>query len=362
MMGGRDGPQKRGPQQRQRRRRARSVRGAVSHPVHSTPGASLVCQKPGSLHTLGGVSVLAIVLPVFLVIALGAVLTRTRFLGPELLAELNRLTYFVGLPAFLFSSISGAALGGGRALTVFGVMGGATLLALGVAYGVAKLRGVAPESFGSFLHAAVRGNLAYVGLPVISLALAARGGSTAWPVALLAMAPLTVVANALGVLLLLVGHGKPGPGALRTLAWQLGTNPLLLSSAAGAAVAAAGFPLPVWLAQSVAVTGQMALPLALLCIGGTLVTMRLQGKRTLAFLASILKVGVTPLLGWPLAHWIGLSPDETLIALLFLATPTAAASFTLAGKLGGDEALAATSVVVSTALSIVSLSVVLVLV
>lgn len=307
-------------------------------------------------------SVVAIVLPVFLVIALGAVLTRTRFLSAALLAELNRLTYYVGLPAYLFSSIAGATLGGGRALTVFGVMGGATLLALGVAYVVAKLRRVPAESFGSFLHASIRGNLAYIGLPVISLALAARhAGADAWAVALLAMAPLTVVANVLGVLLLLVGHGKPAPGMWRTLGWQLATNPLLIASAAGAICAASGRELPRWLMQSVMVTGQMALPLALLCIGGTLIVMPLRGKRTTAVLASVLKVAVTPLLGWPLARWIGLSPDETMIALLFLATPTAAASFTLAGKLGGDEALAATSVVVSTALSIVSLSVVLAL-
>ena len=307
-------------------------------------------------------SVLAIVLPVFLVIALGVVLTRTRFIGAELIGELNRLTYFVGLPAYLFSSISEATVGGGRAMTVFGVMAGATLATLGVAYVVAKLRRVQADSFGSFLHASIRGNLAYVGLPVISLALAARGASAAWPVASLAMAPLTVIANALGVLLLLVGHGKPGPGAWRTLVVQLATNPLLLSSAAGAAVAASGIVLPKWFAQSVAVTGQMALPLALICIGGSLVTMPLRGKRTQAVFASVLKVGITPLLGWPLARWFGLSPDETVIALLFLATPTAAASFTLAGKLGGDEALAATSVVVSTALSIVSLTVVLLLV
>jgi len=308
------------------------------------------------------VSVLAIVLPVFLVIALGVVLTRTRFIGAELIAELNRLTYFVGLPAYLFSSISEAKVGGGRAMTIFGVMAGATLATLGIAYVVAKLRRVPPESFGSFLHASIRGNLAYVGLPVISLALAARGASAAWPVASLAMAPLTVIANALGVLLLLVGHGRPGPGAWRTLVVQIATNPLLLSSAAGAAVAASGLALPRWLAQSVAVTGQMALPLALICIGGSLVTMPLRGKRTQAVLASVMKVGAAPLLGWPLARWIGLSPDETAIALLFLATPTAAASFTLAGKLGGDEALAATSVVVSTALSILSLTAVRLLV
>jgi hypothetical protein len=68
------------------------------------------------------------------------------------------------------------------------------------------------------------------------------------------------------------------------------------------------------------------------------------------------------LFGWPLARAAGLFPDEMRITLLFLACPTAAASFTLAGKLGGDEALAASSVVISTLLSVLSISAVLALV
>ena len=90
--------------------------------------------------------------------------------------------------------------------------------------------------------------------------------------------------------------------------------------------------------------------------------MPLRGRRTAAFTASVLKVAVAPLLAWPIGWWAGLSLDELRIVLLFLACPTAAASFTLAGKLGGDEALAASSVVLSTALSVLSLSAVLALV
>jgi predicted permease len=311
------------------------------------------------------VNVLSIVLPAFLVILLGIVLTRARFISAALIAELNRLTYYVGLPAYLFVSIAEASFGGGRAVVIFGVMAAATFLALAVGYVIAKMRHISAESFGSFLHASIRGNLAYIGLPVVMLAITAHAGPDAGvlrQVALLAMAPLVVVTNTLGVLLLLLGHAKPGPAMLRSIVWQLVTNPLLLASGAGVAFAATGLTLPLWLHQSVAVVGQMALPLALLCIGGTLVIMPLHGKRTNAFLASLLKIGLTPLLAWPVARWVGLSPDETRIALLFLATPTAAASFTLAGKLGGDEALAASSVVISTVLSILSLTAVLMLV
>lgn len=310
-------------------------------------------------------SVLSIVLPVFLVIFLGGVLTRVRFLKGELIAELNRLTYFVGLPAYLFTSIAEASYGGGRAMTLFAVMCAATFLALFLGFLIARFRRIPAESAGSFLHASIRGNLAYIGLPLVSLAIAAHSGAAAPALrqtALLAMAPLVVLTNTLGVLLLLVGHQKPGPDMVRQIVWQLVTNPLLLASLAGVLFATLHIQLPSWLMDSVGIVGQMALPLALLCIGGTLVVMPLRGKRTNATLASILKVAVTPLLGWGVARWAGLSTDETRVVLLFLACPTAAASFTLAGKLGGDEALAATSVVLSTALSIASLTAVLLLV
>jgi len=307
-------------------------------------------------------SVFSIVLPVFLVIVLGGILTRARFLKAELIAELNRLTYFVGLPAYLFTSIAGASYGGGRAMTLFGAMCGATFLTLVLGLALVRLRGIAAESAGSFLHAAIRGNLAYIGLPVVSLAIAAHAGADAPALrqtALLAMAPLVVLTNTLGVLLLLVGHQKPGPAMLRQIVWQIATNPLLLASAVGVLFATLHIPVAGWIMESVGIVGQMALPLALLCIGGTLVVMPIRGKRTNATIASLLKVAATPVFGWLVARWLGLSLNETRVVLLFLACPTAAASFTLAGKLGGDEALAATSVVVSTALSIASLSAVL---
>jgi malate permease and related proteins len=310
------------------------------------------------------VIVLSIVLPVFWVIALGILLTRTGFLSAALIGELNRLTYFVGLPAYLFVSVAETSFGGGRAAVLFAAMGGATLLVLLAGYGVARGLRVPRESIGSFLHASIRGNLAYIGLPVVTLALTAHAGAAAGElgrVALIAMAPLVVITNTLGVLLLLIGHGRPGSAMWRTIAWQLATNPLLLAIVVGVGVAALHLTLPSWLMQSVHIVGELALPLALLCIGGTLVVIPLRGKRTYAVAASLLKVAAVPLAGWPLGRWLGLSPDELRIVLLFLACPTAAASFTLAGKLGGDEALAASCVVVSTALSVVSISAVLAL-
>jgi len=310
-------------------------------------------------------NVLSIVLPAFMIILLGVVLTRAHFLSGEFISDLNRLTYYVGLPAYLFVGLADATFGSGRAVTLFVVMLVATLLTLAIGFKVAKRRGIPAQSFGSFLQAMIRGNLAYIGLPVISLAIAAHGGAEAEAlrqIALLSLAPLMVVTNTLGVLLLMVGQGKPDAGMWRTIIWQLFLNPLLLSSGLGIWFALKGFIMPFWVHQSFLTVGQIALPLSLLGIGGTLVVMPLNGKTANASIASLLKVAVGPLIGWPLAQLAGLSQNEIRIAVLFLATPTAAASFTLAGKLGGDEALAASSVVISTLFSVVSMSAVLALV
>lgn len=324
-----------------------------------------MCAGPAGRYTLG-VQVFSIVLPVFAVIALGAALAWRKFLTADALGTLNQLTYWVGLPAYLLASIARAEFGGGRALTLAAVLLGATLATLAIAWPIGRwLLRLPVESRGSFQHAALRGNLAYIGLPVVSLALAAHAAPDApalHTLALLAMAPTVVAYNVLAVLVLVVGREPLGWRTARSVGGQLLTNPLLLASAAGAALAATAAPVPKWLLQAVEIVGDSAMPLALLAIGGTLATLPLRGKRTAALAASILKVAAAPLLGWGFARLAGLSLDETRIVLLFLASPTAAASFTLAGKLGGDEALAATSVVFSTALSAVSLSAVLALV
>src|SRR5258708_19385654 len=49
--------------------------------------------------------ILNILAPVFLLIGLGAVLQWTRFVSPDFLKEANRVTYWLGLPALLFSQL-----------------------------------------------------------------------------------------------------------------------------------------------------------------------------------------------------------------------------------------------------------------
>src|SRR5512145_825151 len=113
------------------------------------------------------VEILTIVLPVFVVIALGTGLRRLRLIDADFLFQTNRLVYYICLPLLLFYKIGTAdfAASFNGAL----VAGSALAIATGclLSYGYAALRRYPPEARGTFSQGAFRGNLAYVGLAIV---------------------------------------------------------------------------------------------------------------------------------------------------------------------------------------------------
>lgn len=294
--------------------------------------------------------------PVFLVILLGFGLRKRGWLTDGFLAEANRVVFWLGLPAYLFISLATASHESapvGRLLAMLLLATGA-MLALG--WLVARLLGLRRETVGTFVQATYRGNLAFVALPVLAaMPSGAAGMSTA---ALLVMAPLLATYNATGVALLLASSQKAGPGMALRVGSEVLKNPLFWSCVAGGLYGWLALPMPHWLDRTIGTVGQMSLPLALICIGGALAVTPLRGNRRNASCAALLKTAGQPLLGWLFARWLGLPPAETQAGLILLATPTAVATYTMVTQLGGDEALAASSVVLSTLLSVAALAVI----
>ncbi|MGF1479594.1 MAG: AEC family transporter [Cyanophyceae cyanobacterium] len=305
--------------------------------------------------------------PVFLIILLGAVLQRTKFLSPQLTRESNRLVYWVGLPCLLFNQTAQAELASDSALRISLVLVAGMVSCIAVAYSLSRLLRLPGPSEGAFVQAAFRGNLAFIGLPVVSYALshapatstiAALSEEQLQSLAVLSFAPLVPLYNAAAVLVLIAGNGRAQHSWVSLLR-SVVTNPLLIACGLGLSWSLAGLALPLWLSLTCRTVGQMSLPLALLGVGVSLVTTEVRGQVSLAGLAALLKVALAPLVGVLVSRWLGLSPLEQTIALLYLACPTAIASYIMAQQLGGDDALASSTIVLSTLLSAVALATVL---
>lgn len=293
--------------------------------------------------------------PLILLIALGMGLAHLKFLGRTFIDDLNKLTFWVVLPALLFSKASQAAAPGGTAGRLFLILLTSTLLITGFAWIVGLCLRIPKSGRGTLMQAAYRGNLAYIGLPVLVYSLGPDHDALA--IAVVVLVSMTVVYNILAVLVL--RGGAPVEVGLRRAIGSIVTNPLLLAGLLGLGVSLLGLPLPEFLNRTLNSLGGAAVPLAVLCIGGSLALTPLRGRRTWILSAALLKVAVLPVLVYGLSRMVGLGPSETRIVLILAACPTAAASYVMVRQMGGDEALASGSIAVSTILSALSLAVVL---
>lgn len=302
--------------------------------------------------------------PVFLLIALGAWLVQRNFLNKEILKGMNDLAYWIGLPSLIFYELATAEPAGEHVRPVLLVFFSGTAAAILVSLIWLRPLRLPLPSRGTFIQAAFRGNLAFIGLPVVIFAFAGLEGvdpERTRGAAVLALAPIMVVYNIVSVFALYASQATGTGRLLLKTGRQLVTNPLILASVAGFFFAVADLALPPALDRSVEALSRIALPLALLCIGGSLVLVPVRGRIGSALTAAMVKVAISPLAGAGIGLVAGIEHDLMLVALIYLACPTAAASYVLARQLGGDEALAASTVVVSTLLSMLSLSAVVAL-
>ncbi|AOS44394.1 Membrane transport protein [Lacunisphaera limnophila] len=299
--------------------------------------------------------------PVFLLIAVGAGLQRGGLVSAGFLKEANRVTYWLGLPALLFSQLAGSvqqAVGG--AALMLTVMLGATALVIVAGYGVAGLMKVPGAAAGTFVQGGFRGNLAFVGLPVLfSLPDAPLpGGMSARTAAVITVAPMMVFYNIGGVVVLLLSQHRLGWAMVKPFLKQLATTPPLLATLAGIGWAVMGWTLPPAVDKALFALGEMALPLGLLGVGGALVTVKLGAAWRTPLASALVKTVLSPLLGWAVGRGLGLGAVELKMVLILMACPTAIISYTMALELKGDEALASGAIALSVLASLVSLAVI----
>ncbi|MGK7947773.1 MAG: AEC family transporter [Xenococcaceae cyanobacterium] len=306
--------------------------------------------------------------PVFLIILLGTILQKNGFLNPQLSRQNNRLVYWIALPSLLFNKTSQAEIAGDSVLKISAVLTLGAISCIILAYCLSRLLRLSGAATGAFVQASFRGNLAYIGLPVVIYAISgfsannsvidSLNGEQIESLAILSFAPLVPLYNVLAVFALVTGSDR-GKQSWLEVGRSILTNPLIVACAFGLSWSFLGLSIPLALSKTLQTIGQMALPLALLGIGVSLATTKIRGKITIPVIAALIKVVFAPILGLLIANWLGLSNIERAIALIYLACPTAIASYIMAQQLGSDEVLTSNSIVLSTLLSALVLAIVL---
>ncbi|MDF1579900.1 MAG: AEC family transporter [Desulfuromonadales bacterium] len=304
------------------------------------------------------IAILNIVLPVFLVIGLGALLKYLRLINEEFLQQTNRLVFYVALPLLLFYKIGTADFRANFDARL--VLGSslAIVLAFFLSYGYATLRGYAPAMRGAFSQGAFRGNLAYVGLAIAFNAYGEPGLTRAG----ILMGFLVPVLNlcAISALLLPQRGNEAGTPAIFWVR-QLALNPLIIASFLGIAWSFFNWSLPVAVEGGLRIVGGMTLPLALLAIGGSFSAARLRGDLVAASIATLFKLIGVPLLAAFLLTLLGVEGINLAVGIVLAGTPSATANYILAHQLKGDAQLSGSIIMLSTLASALSYTLILLL-
>ncbi|MCK0197605.1 AEC family transporter [Ancylobacter sp. 6x-1] len=284
-------------------------------------------------------NVLSALLPVFLIIGLGAVLRRSLLPDDVHWAALERLSYYILFPALLVISIARADLGGVAVLGVCIALLGAIAL-MGTAliftrdWWCRRLRLSGP-SYTSLFQGALRWNT-YVGLAV-SGSLAGPAGLAVAAVALTVMIPTL---NTMSVMVL-ARHGRNAAPGWTNMMAQVLRNPFIWSCAAGAIINAIHLPIPPVLMTFGDILGRSSLALGLLVVGAGLDLRSLRHPHRATFVSCALKLVVLPILAVALGLACGLSGVDLTVVAVAASVPSAPNGYVLARQMGGDAPLLA---------------------
>lgn len=271
--------------------------------------------------------------PAFGLLALGAFLKRNLLPDDAVWAGIERLIFWVLLPALLVSAIGSVRLGevpvGGMMVAIWLALAAGTAASLGLArlfrQGHASMTSVLMGGirFNNLVGFAVAGAL--FGLPGVALGAVATG---------LIVPFVQFVSNAAFAL------GRPGPFRPGPALRQIALNPLMLACLVGFTVAWAG-GLPPGIKPMAEALGRASVALGLLAVGAALSPGAMRDRVALQLATAALKLVAVPGLTLLLCLTLGLDPLPTAMAVLFMALPTAATSYVMARAMGGDAPLMA---------------------
>lgn len=283
-----------------------------------------------------------------IIIVVGMVVGRSGVLGENARMVLNRVAFHIGVPALVLLSLADSTPAQVFSVPLL-VSALTTLIVFGGYFGIAvtlRHRDRADATIGAWAASWV--NAGNLGIPLSAYVL----GSITEVSALIVFQ--TVVLVPLGVAII-NSAGRAGGSAAAQIR-GLVTNPIIVASAIGTALALTGVGLPRAVHQPLELLADLAIPTVLLAFGIALVSQSGGGdrrNRVDLWLAIVCKVLIMPAAAYLMARWaFGLSPEQTAVATVLAALPAAQNLNTYAAVFERGESLARSATLITTLASV----------
>lgn len=279
--------------------------------------------------------VMEITAPVFLLAALGFFWVRMG--APYPVEFVSQLAMTVAVPALIFTALMTTEIDPAALQDL--------LLASLAAYGVVWIVFWVLCTLGklerrSFLAPLAFGNTGNLGLPVVLFAF----GEIGLGYGVVVFAVMAILAFTVGI------WSVSGTSSMQKLLRE----PILWASLLGVLFLAMDWETPLFLTNTLSLVGQLAIPLMLITLG-VAISKLTPRSLTQALGLSVVKTALCAGIAYGVGLLFALDPVPLAVLTLQVSTPVAVTSYLLAEKYGADSGAVAGLVVVSTALSVITL-------
>jgi predicted permease len=305
-----------------------------------------------NLLTIGGVLIhmftfITALVPIMILIILGFILRRSKFLPEGSWQGIEKLTYFILFPSLLIRTLGSQTLAGAPwpsmlIIIIITILTSAILL---IAF--RKLLSKNNATFTSIFQGGVRFNT-YICFAVAQSLYGAEGLA----MASVAAGFMIVLINVCCISVFVIWGKTSFQGVLPFFKEILG-NPLIIACAVGWFLSLSGIGLPFIVADILEIVGRAALPLGLLAVGAALKLKAIKGHFSSITFSSIVQFCLKPLITAGLVSFTGLTGVAAAVLIIAFMTPTAPSGYILARQLGGDTEAMASIITVQTLLAFV---------
>lgn len=288
-----------------------------------------------------------VVLPVFLIVMMGAV--GGRRLGLES-TTLTNLSLYLLTPSLVFSSLVrhpiDIDMGGRLALYMVFYTG----LMLTVGWLAAKLFKVDSDSRRALYLSSAMMNIGNFGLPLTLFAY----GTPALDTSIMIFVLFTIPLGTIGIILA-QGH----QGRLQDAVINTAKIPIFHAVILAFIFQGVGLELPGFILKSLELVGQAAIPIMLVLLGMQLSQAKVIPAAGFLSLTTVLRLLIGPMVGWGLTLILGISGLERNVIILQTSTPAAVLPLLYALRFNARPDLVASSIFVTTLFSAGSLTLLL---
>lgn len=295
-------------------------------------------------------------LPFFMVIGVGYGAGRTGFFTEAATAWLTKFVFYFALSAMLFRFSANLSLAEVFDLTFVKAYLLATIVVYLLATAVALIRRIPMQEAAVEAQCATIGNVGFLGIPMLVLLL---GEAAIAPVMLVLAVDLIVFGSLIVIIITGARDGRLSFGIFRSIGIGLIKNPMIVSIVLGLTWSGLQIPIPGPLNEFVILLGNAATPGALFAIGASLASKsaeRVFVAGWLSFCKLVLHpaaVAVAALVIFPV------EPYAAGVMIAAAALPVAGNVYMLAQHYGIAPHRVSASILISTALSIVTVSLVI---